>query len=231
MAHAPVKRSLVILVWNEIDGLRAIVPAIPEGSADEIVVVDGGSTDGSVEYCRERGLRVVGQQRRGRGEAFRVGVDSTSGDALVFFSPDGNEDPAEIAPLFEQIAAGADLAIASRFLPGSRNEEDDARLPFRKWTNQAFTGIANIVWNRGPYVTDTINGYRAIRRSAFATLGLESMGYTIEFEMTIRSMKKRLRIVELPTSEGNRVGGETKAPSFRTGVVFLRFLLAELLRS
>lgn len=231
MADTAMKRSLVILAWNEIDGLRSILPAIPQDSADEVIVVDGGSTDGSVEFCRERGIPVVMQERRGRGEAFRVGINHTSGDAVVFFSPDGNEDPADIALLFERLASGADIAIASRFLPGSRNEEDEAILPLRKWTNKAFGWIANTIWNQGSYVTDTINGFRGIRRTAFDTLGLTSMGYTIEFEMTIRAMKRRLTIVELPTREGDRVGGETKAPSFKTGLVFLRFLFAEILRS
>lgn len=221
-------RSVVILSWNEIDGLCAVVPAIPEGCADEIIVVDGGSTDGSIEFCRSRGLRVFGQQRRGRGEAFRVGMQHTTGDAVLFFSPDGNEDPNDISRLFALVEAGADIAIASRFLPGARNEEDEAALPFRKWTNQAFTLTANLLWNRGPYITDTINGFRAIRRTAFDTLALQSMGYTIEFEMTIRAMKRRLRIAELPTREGDRVGGETKAPSIRTGLVFLRLLVSQI---
>jgi glycosyltransferase involved in cell wall biosynthesis len=221
-------RSLVILTLNEIDGVRAVLPRIPEGCAHETIVVDGGSTDGTVEHCESRGLRVVQQERRGRGEAFRVAMRQTTMDLVVFFSPDGNENPADIPRLFEQLEAGADIAIASRFLPGARNEEDDAVLPLRKWVNRAFTGIANGVWNRGAYVTDTINGFRGVRRAAFEALGLHSMGYTIEFEMTIRALKRRMRIVEIPTREDARIGGETKAPSLRTGLVFVRLLLSEL---
>lgn len=223
------KRSLVILTFNEVEGVRAVLPRVPSDCADECLVVDGGSTDGTVEYCQSRGLRVVGQERRGRGEAFRVGAQHTTGDALVFFSPDGNEDPADIAALFEQLDLGVDIAIASRFLPGSRNEEDDQRLPFRKWANQIFSLAANAIWNSGQRVTDTINGFRAVRRSAFETLALRSMAFTIEYEMTIRAMKRRMRIIEIPTVEGKRVAGETKAPSVRTGIAFLNLLLSELL--
>ncbi len=193
-------------------------------------MVDGGSTDGTVELCRAHDIRVVGQVRPGRGEAFRVGASVTGGEAIVFFSPDGNEDPSDIPRLFALIDDGADIAIASRFLPGARNEEDDRAWPFRKWVNQAFTVAANLIWNRGPRVTDTINGFRAIRRDVFHDLSLQSIGYTIEFEMTIRAMKARRAIRELPTVEGHRIGGETKAPSLRTGVVFARFFLAELFR-
>jgi glycosyltransferase involved in cell wall biosynthesis len=221
-------RSLIVLTFNEIDGVRAMLPRLTADYADEVLVVDGGSTDGTIEYCRAMGLRVVGQERPGRGEACRVGASHTRGDALVFFSPDGNEDPADIPRLFDALEADGDVAIASRFLPGARNEEDDVALPLRKWTNQAFSLAANAIWNRRARVTDTINGFRGIHRAAFDTLALRSMGYTIEFEMTIRAMKRRMRIVEIPTREGKRVGGRTKAPSFRTGIVFLRFLVLEL---
>lgn len=221
--------SLVVLTWNEIDGVRAVLPRIPVSAADEIVVVDGGSTDGTREFCEELGLRVVSQDRRGRGEAFRVGMRATSGDFVVFFSPDGNEDPADIPRLFAALADGADIAIASRFLAESRNEEDGAAVPLRKWVNMAFTRLANLIWNRsGPFVTDTINGYRGVRRDVFADLQLESMGFTIEFEMCIRAMKRRRRIIEIPTSEGERIGGKTKAPSFRTGCRFVHLFFSEI---
>lgn len=224
------KRTLVILTLDEIEGVRALLPRLPPDTADEILAVDGGSTDGTRECFAEHRIRVCGQQRRGRGEAFRVGMRESSGDVVVFFSPDGNEDPADIPRLFEALEAGADMAIASRFLPGARNEEDGARLPLRKWANQAFSAIANVVWNRRPWVTDTINGFRGLRRDVFLALRPESMGYTIEYELTISAMRRRMRIVEIPTAERSRVGGETKAPSFRTGVAFLRFLLRQVRR-
>jgi hypothetical protein len=161
---------------------------------------------------------------------FRVAVRNSSGDHRVFFSPDGNEDPADIAKLFDALDNGADMAIASRFLPESRNEEDDAALPLRKWTNQAFTFMANTIWNRRAYVTDTINGYRGITRAAFLKLAPQSMGYTIEYELTIRGWKNKLNIVEIPTIEGQRIAGETKGPSFQVGRSFVKFFLSELVR-
>jgi glycosyltransferase involved in cell wall biosynthesis len=224
------KRTLVLLTLNEIGGVRALVPQLTADMADETLAVDGGSIDGTQEFLEASGVPVVGQSQRGRGEAFRVAVRESSGDHLVFFSPDGNEDLSDIPRLFEQLDAGADMVIASRFLPGSRNEEDASSLPMRKWVNQAFTLMANVLWNRSPRVTDTINGFRGITRSAFLRLAPESMGYTIEYELTIRAMKARMRILEIPTIEGERIAGETKAPSFRTGLVFLRFFIKELFR-
>lgn len=225
------RRTLILLTLNEIEGVKAVVPTLPAKVADEIFAIDGGSTDGTREWLAGQGIRVVVQKTRGRGAAFREAVQTASGSHFVFFSPDGNETVSDISRLFEAIEKGADLAIGSRFLPGGGNEEDAESFPLRKWVNRAFTGLANLFWNRGPRVTDTINGFRAITREAFERLALRSVGFTIEYEMTIHAMREGLRIVEIPTVEGPRVGGETKAPSFRTGVVFLKLLLEEMKRS
>ena len=114
-------RALVILTLNEADGVRALLDKIPFDCADEVIVTDGGSTDGTVELFRDVGIRIVPQETRGLGEAFRVAAAATTGDCLLFFSPDGNEDPADIPRLYALLEAGYDLAIASRFLPESVN--------------------------------------------------------------------------------------------------------------
>lgn len=221
-------RTLILLTLNEVEGVRAMTPKIPKDQADEIIAVDGGSTDGTVEAYREAGIQVISQKNKGRGDAFHVGINASMGRHIVFFSPDGNEDPADIPKLFEALEQGADMVIASRFLPGSRNEEDDQALPLRKWVNMAFTRIANLLWNRGPFVTDTINGFRGLTRDTFDAIRPRSSGYSIEYEMTIHAMKKKLRIVEIPTIESARIAGETKAPSFKTGIIFLRLLASEI---
>ena len=218
-------RTLVLLTLNEIEGVRALVPKLPIDVVDEALAVDGGSTDGTCEFLEANGIRVVIQERPGRGEAFRVAINQSSGNHVVFYSPDGNEDPADIPRLFEALEFGADMVTASRFLPGARNEEDDTLLPLRKWANQAFTFLANVVWNRGDWVTDTINGFRGVRREVFWQLAPQSMSYTIEYEMTIRAMKLGFRVVEIPTREGDRIGGTTKIASLPAGFAFLRLFI------
>jgi glycosyltransferase involved in cell wall biosynthesis len=227
MTHTTI--SLIILTRNEISGLKAIASKIPFEAVDEFFAVDYQSTDGSVEYLKHRHIPIVSQDKPGRSEAYRIGATRAKGDLLIFFSPDGNENPADIPHLIREIQTGADIAIASRFLPSSRNEEDDDVFKWRKWANQAFTWLANYFFRKeGPYITDSINGYRAITKKAFNSLNLTAEGFAIEYQMTIRAMKRRLIIKEIPTIEGNRIGGRSGSVAIPTGISFIGYLLREL---
>ncbi|MGE0762274.1 MAG: glycosyltransferase family 2 protein [Bdellovibrionales bacterium] len=224
--------SLVLLTWNEIEGLRHHLPILKDFArlgVDEIFAVDGGSTDGSLELYAQHGIRVLQQRSRGRGEAMRFAAENAKSDYIVFFSPDGNENWQDI-PKFKSFFDGqTDLVIASRMMKGARNEEDIHLLRWRKWANNAFNLLANLFFRRiGQYVTDSINGFRGVRRTLLQELQLDAVGYTIEYQMTIRSFKMKKVIVEFPTQEGQRIGGETKAPSIPTGLRFLKCLWQEL---
>jgi len=227
------KITLCILTRNERPCVEIVFPQLPApGPAagfDEIVVVDGGSTDGTKEYFEERGIPVLGQSRRGRGHAFQIAFEEVETDAYIFFSPDGNEDPTDLPkfrPLLEQ---GYDLVIASRMMKGAKNEEDDQVIRLRKWANNAFNVGANLGFRRnGGFVTDSINGYRAITRQAARLLELDAPDYTIEYQMTMRAFKKGLRIAEFPTIEHPRVAGETQAQSIPTGLRFMKAFWREL---
>jgi len=220
------RSALVILTRNEIEGISVLFGKIPFDATDERFVVDGGSTDGTVEFFQERNITVLGQDERGRGAAFRVAMASTDSDYIIFYSPDGNEDPEDIPKLIDKMEEGYDMVICSRFLPEGANEEDDLVFPWRAWANRAFTKIANFLW--GGRLTDSINGFRAIRKDAFNKLKPDGPGYVIEYQLSIRALKKELRVAEIPTIEGQRIGGESYAESLPTGFLFLRFLYREL---
>jgi glycosyltransferase involved in cell wall biosynthesis len=222
-------KGLVLLTYNEIEAVRALYDRIPWGKYDETFVIDPGSTDGTLEFFREKGVTVRIQEKKGRGVAFVMAANISKCDALVFFGPDGNENPDDIPKLLSLIEEGNDIAIASRLMKGSVNEEDKDILPLRKWANQAFTLLVNIFFNRsGKYISDTINGFRAVNRQRLLDLNLTAEGFAIEYQMSIRALKKKYKITEIPTIEGARIGGKSKAKSIPTGLKILNILLKEL---
>ncbi len=220
MKNIPTEKeaALVLLTFNEIDGIRRLLDRLPMSTFSEVFAVDGGSTDGTVEYLRKHGIRVIVQQRRGRGDAFRIAAQAARGDHLVFFSTDGNEDPNDIVPLLKKLREEYDMAVASRFIPGGSDEDADKLFPIRRWGNLFFTWIANCLWNRGPYLTDTLNGFRALSKSAFERINPTASHFTIEFQISIRTMKLGLKVAELPTHEHPRIGGRSTDHTLTTGL-------------
>lgn len=226
---APRDCCLVLLVLNEINGLKDCWDKLPLDRFTEVLAVDGGSTDGSREFLTEHGIPILDQSIAGRGVAFRVAAEASRAERMVFYSPDGNEDPADIERLDDLLLQGARLAIASRFADGSVNEEDVSSFRPRSWANQALTRIANQCFNSGqPYVTDTINGFRALRRADLLALQTSVKRFPIEYQISIRALQRGWPIAELATEEGQRVGGESKALSWPVGKDHLKVLLSEL---
>jgi glycosyltransferase involved in cell wall biosynthesis len=223
------KRLLVLLTFNEAEALPKIFDHLPLSAADEVFAIDGGSKDGTIEFLRSKGVVVLPQPRRGRGVAFRLALEASDAETICYYSPDGNEDPGDIPKIFDKIEKdGSDLVVASRMMRGAYNEEDVHWWRPRKWVNQLFTLAANLLWNRGPYVEDTINGFRAVRADALRRCACDADGFPIEYQMSIRMMKLGFVIGEMPTHEYPRLGGKSTAESWPTGVVFVKTLLREI---
>lgn len=221
----------MILNRNESEALPRILPKILLDSVETYFAIDGHSTDRSPEILESHGFRVLGQPSPGRGEAFRFAFDHVGDtvDALIFFSPDGNEDPADIPRFREHLEGGVDIVIASRMMPGATNEEDLSWFRPRKWANLVFNWLAYLAWGRGQMrITDGINGFRAITIEAWKQMDLDGSGYTIEYQSTIRAYKLGMKVSEFPTTEGQRIGGESDAKAIPTGLRFLKLFLTEL---
>ena len=220
--------AIVLLVLNEIDGLKQLFDEIPCDQFREVVAVDGGSTDGTREFLSERGIPILDQPIAGRGVAFRVAAEACHSERLIFYSPDGNEDPSDIVRLDDLIIGGAHLAIASRFARGAVNEEDVSLFRPRAWVNRSFTLMANVLFNKGATVTDTINGFRALRRVDLLELETSVKRFPIEYQISIRAMSRGWTIAEVATNEGQRAGGESKALSWPVGKDHIKVLLSEI---
>ena len=109
------KTTLVVAALNEIDGMRVIMPRIKKEWVDEILVVDGGSTDGSYEYAVQNGYKVVRQKSKGLANAYFEAMEIAEGDVLIPFSPDGNSVPERIPALVEKMKEGYDMVVVSRY--------------------------------------------------------------------------------------------------------------------
>ena len=223
---------MCMLVQNERACLEVMLPKIPRPGPNQgfnrLIAVDGGSTDGTPHLLRGAGIETLTQTRPGRGAAYLEAVETYSADAYIFFSPDGNEDIDDLPKFRTHLERGADLVIASRMMPGAVNEEDENVFKWRKTANLIFNWMANTAFRKsGPYITDSINGYRAIRRSLMQRLELDATDYTIEYQMTIRALRLGATVVEFPTHEYPRIAGETGAQSIPTGLRFARRFLAE----
>jgi glycosyltransferase involved in cell wall biosynthesis len=207
--------------------LQAVFDKIPLKEISDVFVIDGQSKDGSKEFLEQKGIKVYVQEKLGRAEAFRMAMNIAKHENIVFFSPDGNEDPKDIPLLLDLLNQGYDMAVASRFMKGGRSDDDDVPVPIRGFGNKGFTMIANLIW--GGHLTDSINGFRAIKKSVFNNLKPDSEGFGIEYQLSIRALKKKYKIKEIPTYEGDRIGGSSTARTIPTGLYFIKLLWHEII--
>ncbi len=225
--------ALCILTKNEYLCLKELMPNILEScknnNIEKIYGIDGGSIDGTLDVYHENNIKTFTQVSKGRGDAFQLAFKNIPADLYIFFSPDGNEDEGDFGKFIELTKNGAGIVIASRMMKESFNEEDDQFIKLRKWANNIFNLMANISFRKnGPYITDSINGYRSVTKDVADILELDALDYTIEYQMTMRAMKKKIKISEFPTVEGKRLHGETQAKSIPTGLKFIKCFIKEL---
>ena len=218
--------TLLIPTLNEIDGVKATLPRIDRGWVDEIIVVDGRSTDGTVEYCKENGYSVYTQKGKGYGAALSEAIQVAQGSIIVDFYPDGNAVPEQIPELIAKVREGYDLVVGSRYKDGAVSEDDDLLTRVGNWF---FTSLVNLLF-RASY-TDTLVGFRAYRKQSLQTLDLDARGLDWPCQSSIRFLRQGFKVTEIPASEPKRIGGTRKMKPFRTGWQLLRMILRERLRS
>lgn len=201
--------TLVLLSYNERDALEQLLPMLPVHLFAKVFAVDPGSTDGTLELYAQHGIAVVRQQKRGRGNAFRVATEIIDTPRVVFLSTDGNEDPRDLPKMLAYLDEGYDMVVAGRFLlPGSGSDNSDDPLRLRKWSNLAGSALVRLIWRSG--VWDAINGYRAFQLASLKRLHLDAELHEIELQSTIRAAKLGMRVKEFPTRELPRLGGLRK---------------------
>ena len=204
--------TIFVLTLDEIDGVSAIMPKVKKEWADQIVLVDGGSTDGTIEKAKELGFDVIHQKNKGEGNACRVGTDATESDFVMFFSPDGNDVPTDIPKLIQKTKEGFDVVHISRF--GKESISEDANW-LERFGNNMFTFLVNSFFG-GTY-TAALNGFRIIKRKLWDELKTDAQFLNIEQQTCIRLAKRKIPIYEIEGMEPKRIGGERKMRPLTTG--------------
>jgi glycosyltransferase involved in cell wall biosynthesis len=232
--------SVVIPVKNEALNLPGVLAKL-DRDLYEVILVDGKSTDDSVEVARRLrpDIIVVGQTRKGKGNALASGFAAAQGDFIVMLDADGSTDPAEIPRFVQALKEGADFAKGSRFMPGA-GSSDISRL--RQMGNFFLNKIVNVLY--GTRYTDLCYGYNAFRRECLPVIDLnageenrceqESMlwgdGFEVETLINVRIAKARLNVAEVPSFEHNRQFGTSNLNAFSDGMRVLRTIHAERAR-
>jgi hypothetical protein len=221
--ESPPRVSVVIPALNEADNLRQILPRLPRG-LHEVILVDGGSSDGTVlaALATRPSLRVLHQSGRGKGDALRLGFEAVTGDVIVMLDADGSADPAEIPRFVDSLSEGADFAKGSRFLPGGGSADIT---PLRRAGNWGLVTAVNLLY--GTRYTDLCYGYNAFWTSCLAHITPDATGFEVETLINVRLAKAGLAVSEVPSFEQDRIFGQSHLRTFRDGFRVLRTIVAE----
>jgi len=219
-----VKADIIIPTLNEENSIREIIHSIRSHSFPikvSILVIDGGSVDKTIEICKQEKVQLIKQKGKGKGSAMREAVNASNADIVIFIDGDGTYSVDDLEKLLEPLLNDkADMVVGSRIL-GKR--EKGSISSFNVIGNKLFNKTINFALKSK--VTDSLSGYRAMRRETFGELVLFSNNFEIEVEMTVEALAKGYRVLEVPISYGTRKDSVTKLNPKGDGIKIARTLL------
>ena len=223
----PDSRVTVVIPARDEEGLIGEIVDAVKPYADEVLVVDGHSKDRTRAIAIEYGARVIQDNGRGKGEALRLSIDQAAHGILVFIDADGSHDPHDIPKLVGPIQAGEqDLVIGSRGKGGSDELHGTLEQLIRYVGSQIIMLGINYRWN--VRLTDSQNGFRAIRKDVAARLGMTSNLTTIEQEMLMKALKQGFRVSEVASHEYERRWGTSKVVVWKLWFAYVWSFLRNL---
>jgi glycosyltransferase involved in cell wall biosynthesis len=215
--------SIVVPAKNEADNLRHVLPRIPL-DVYEVILVDGNSTDATIEVAREirPSIRIVQQEGRGKGAALRTGFNAAKGDIIVMLDADGSTDPAEIPLFVAALLAGADFVKGSRFMQGGGSTDMTF---FRRTGHSMLMLVVKLLF--GGNFSDLCYGYNAFWAEVLPQLSLDADGFEIETMMNVRALHAGLKIAEVPSYEAQRIHGISNLRAIPDGWRVLKTIFKE----
>jgi glycosyltransferase involved in cell wall biosynthesis len=216
----------VVCALNEASNLPHVLPLVPH-CVDELILVDGGSTDGTVEVARSLrpDVRVLRQEGTGKGLAMRWGIEAARGEIVVTLDADGETDPRDLPAFVARLREGHDFVKGSRFAEGRRDKP-----AHRLLGNWFIVTACNLLF--GTRFTDLCSGYNAFRRDLLHRVDLwDAGGWNYEPLMVARLLRAGLDVVEQPHGYRGRLGEASKLSSWGQGLTALKVLIRERLRA
>lgn len=223
------KFTLIIPTVNELAGCRAILPQIKREWVDEIIFVDGHSSDGTYEYleayAKQNDCILIKQKSKGLIQSYFEAMAAAKGDVMIPFSPDGNSLPEKIPVLVAKMKEGYDMVIVSRYCQGAKSEDDDPVTSFGNWM---FTTLINVLF--GGHYTDTLVMFRAWKRSVVEEGHISASVGGIEPQLAIQCAKRKLKVADIPGDEPKRIGGIRKMSPLKNGLGIIGIIMTEFFR-
>lgn len=229
------KTTLLIPTLNELQGLKLIMPRIKREWVDQILIADGNSTDGTIEYAKTHSYPVIIQKNKGLRYAYIELLEHIKSDIVITFSPDGNSIPELIPALIEKMKEGYDMVIVSRYAGNAKSYDDSIITSFGNWL---FTSMINLL--HGADYTDAMVMFRAWRKDIYKDLDLdkersyifeEKLFHTkvgVEPLLSIRAAKRKLKCADIPGDEPSRIGGERKLKIIQWGLAYMFEVIREV---
>ena len=215
--------SVVIPALNEEKNLPHVLPHIPYW-VKEIILVDGLSTDNTLEIARRicPHIKVLHQTGKGKGDALQKGFEAARGDIILALDADGSTNPLEIPSFVGALLSGKDYVKGSRFLQGGGTADMEM---VRRLGNLVLTWIVRLFF--GGRYSDLCYGYFGFWRHVLQEIKPECNGFEVETFINIRALKAGLNIAEVPSYEEKRIFGSSNLRTFRDGWRVLGTILRE----
>jgi len=208
------RTNVIIPALNEAESLRHVLSKIPNEAVSEVILVDGGSTDDTVQIAKAGGARVVIEKQRGYGLACATGVNHSDGDILVFMDGDGADNPSQIPALINPILTGQDDMVLGSRLAGIITP---GAMPWHQRVgNHLSARLIHLLYDLP--ITD-LSPFRAVNRKKLVTLDLQDMTYGWPTEMIVKAARQKWRILEIPVNYRSRIGGKSKISGTIRGTV------------
>jgi glycosyltransferase involved in cell wall biosynthesis len=192
----------------------------------EVIVVDDGSVDRSLEISKAKEVNVLRETHQGKGHAIRSGIRWAKGNIIVTLDSDGSHKPEEIPLILQCVMEDkVDFAIGSRFFNAEANKAKIPRL--NRLGNRIFNSLIGLL--TGVKISDSQSGFRSIRSSVIKKMKLDSQGYEVESEMLVKALKMGVRVTEVPISFEQRTVGRSKLDPLKDGIRILYSIITSYL--